>query len=39
VCETVGMLSASLRDARVEARQVIVLEGCRGPGQDRSCQR
>jgi hypothetical protein len=36
VCETVGMLGAFLRDAQVE---VIAREGCRGPGQDGSCQR
>lgn len=39
VCETVGMLSGFLRDAQIEARQAIAVDGCCGPGQDRSCQR
>jgi hypothetical protein len=39
VCETLGILSAFLRDAQIEARHVIAVEGCRSPGQDRSCQR
>jgi hypothetical protein len=33
------MLGVFLRNARVKVRQVIAVKGCRGPGQDRSCQR